>query len=61
MMNGKESDEGEDGTHADEKPQVAFMPQMAMVESQLISLSLGERKEDHVQSSTRWTDGRDCR
>ena len=33
-----------DGTHADEKPQVAFMPQMAMGESQLMSLSLGERK-----------------
>ena len=44
-----------------EIPQMAFMPQMAMVESQLISLSLGERKEDHVQSSTRWTNGRGCR
>ena len=34
-----------DGTHADEKPQVVFMPQMAMDESQLICLSLGDQRE----------------
>ena len=42
-------------------PQVAFMPQMAMDESQLIGLSFGKWKGDPVQSSTRWTDGRGCR
>ena len=40
-------------------PQVAFMPQMAMGESQLMSLSLGERKR--WSRSKQYSKIRDCR